>query len=40
MAIGPLLTPVTSTLSAFDFDSNNWTVATIRIMANYQNGED
>ncbi len=39
-AIGPLSTPVTSTLQTFDLDSSTWIGATIKISGNYQNGQD
>ena len=39
-AVGPLSTPVTSTLLAFDADSNNWTGATIQIAINYLSDQD
>ena len=39
-AVASLTTPVTSTLSVFDADSNNWTSATVQITINYQSSED
>ena len=38
--IGPLDTPVTSLILAFDIDSSTFAGATIRFSQNYQNGED
>jgi len=39
-AIGPLSTPVTSTLAVYDKYLNNWTSATISITGNYQSHQD
>ena len=40
VAIGPLSTPVTSTLRLYDQDSDNWAGATIQISGNYQKNQD
>ncbi len=39
-APGPLATPITSSLLVFDYDSNNWTGATIQISSNYLSDQD
>jgi len=39
-AAASLFTPVTSTLLAFDQDSNTWAGATVQISSHYQNGQD
>ena len=39
-AVGPVLTPVTSTLLVYDRDSNYWSGATIQITANYLSNQD
>lgn len=39
-AVASLTTPVTSSLLAFDQDSNNWTGATIQISLNYRSDQD
>ena len=39
-AVGPLVTPVTSSLAVFDIDSDTWTGATVRISSNYRSDQD
>ena len=39
-AVATINSPVTSSLSVYDADSNNWTSATVQIAINYQSGED
>ena len=39
-AVASLYTPVTSSLLAYDQDSNNWTGATIHIATNYRSDQD
>ncbi len=39
-AVGSASTPLTSSVLAYDFDSDNWTGATIQISSNFRSGQD